>query len=206
MVSVITVGPVGPFQENCYLLVRDGELAIFDPGDEAERVAAAIDATGARPRYIVLTHAHLDHVGAVEALRARYGVPLYCPRGETELLENLPVQCAMFGLPPVPGPVPDHLVDEAQELPLGSGAFKAISTPGHSPGGMSYLIDDHLLVGDTIFAGSVGRTDLWGGSWPTLERAIKERIFSLDDAVTLYPGHGPTTTVGDERRTNPFFN
>lgn len=203
MVSVITVGP---FQENCYLLVRDGELAIFDPGDEAERLIEAIDATGARPRHIVLTHAHLDHVGAAEALRARYGVPLHCPRGEVALLEALPVQCAMFGLPPIPAPTPDHLVDEGSALPLGRGTITAISTPGHSPGGMSYRLDDHLFVGDTIFAGGVGRTDLWGGSWPTLERAIKERIFSLEDAVTLYPGHGPTTTVGAERMSNPFFN
>ncbi len=203
MVSVITVGP---FQENCYLLVRDGELAIFDPGDEADRLIAAIDATGARPRYIVLTHAHLDHVGACEALRTRYGVPLYCPRGETELLEALPVQCAMFGLPPQPAPAPDHLLDEGASLPLGAGAITAIATPGHSPGGMSYRLDDHLFVGDTIFQGSVGRTDLWGGSWPTLQASIENRIFTLEDAVTLYPGHGPVTTVGDERRTNPFFN
>lgn len=202
MVSVITVGP---FQENCYLLVRDGELAIFDPGDEADRLIEAIDATGARPRYIVLTHAHLDHVGACDALKAKYGVPLYCPRGETRLLEALPVQCAMFGMPPIPVPVPDHLVDDGTTLQLGSGTITAISTPGHSPGGMSYRLDDHLFVGDTIFAGGVGRTDLWGGSWPTLERAIKERIFSLEDGITLYPGHGPTSTVGDERSSNPFF-
>lgn len=203
MVSVITVGP---FQENCYLLVRDGELVVFDPGDEADRLAAAIDATGARPRYIVLTHAHLDHVGAVDALRARYGLPVYCPRGEAELLENLPAQCAMFGLPVLPAPRPDHLVDDGAILPLGQGTITAIATPGHSPGGMSYRIDDHLFVGDTIFAGGVGRTDLWGGSWPVLEQAIKTRIFSLEDAVTLYPGHGPRSSVGDERRTNPFFN
>ena len=203
MVSVITVGP---FQENCYLLVKDGELAVFDPGDEPDRLAAAIDATGARPRYIVLTHAHLDHVGAAEALRARYGIPLYCPRGETELLANLPIQCAMFGFPPVAPPAVDHLVDPGQALPLGTGTITAIPTPGHTSGGMSYRIDDHLFVGDTIFAGGVGRTDLWGGSWPTLERSIKERIFSLEDAVTLYPGHGPTSTVGEERQSNPFFH
>ena len=202
MVSVITVGP---FQENCYLLVQSGELAIFDPGDEAERLIAAIDATGARPRYILLTHAHLDHVGAVDALRARYGVPVYCPRGETELLANVPLQCALFGLPPLAAPAPDHLVDDGARLPLGEATITALATPGHSPGGMSYQVGDHLFVGDTLFAGGVGRTDLWGGSWPTLEASIKDRIFTLDPAVAVYPGHGPTTTVGAERLTNPFF-
>lgn len=203
MVNVITVGP---FQENCYLLVQDGELAVFDPGDEAERLIQAIDATGATPRYIVLTHAHLDHVGAAAALRERYGIPLYCPRGETELLENLPVQCAMFGLPPQAAPAPDHLVDEGLSLPLGSAAIVAFDTPGHSPGGTCYRLGDHVFVGDTIFAGGVGRTDLWGGSWPILQASIEARIFTLEDGVTLYPGHGPTTTVGEERRSNPFFN
>jgi glyoxylase-like metal-dependent hydrolase (beta-lactamase superfamily II) len=203
MVSVITVGP---FQENCYLLVQDGELAIFDPGDEAERLMDAIDATGARPRYIVLTHAHLDHVGACDALRARYDVPVYCPRGEAELLALVPVQCQMFGLPAIEAPAADHFVDAHTELPLGRATIKPIPTPGHSPGGMTYRVGDHLFVGDTIFAGGVGRTDLWGGSWPTLEASIRERIFPLEDHLTMYPGHGPTTTVGEERTTNPFFN
>lgn len=203
MVNVITVGP---FQENCYLLVQDGELAVFDPGDEAERLIAAIDATGATPRCIVLTHAHLDHVGACEALQKRYGIPLYCPRGEVELLEHLPTQCAMFGLPPQVPPTPDQLVDEGTSIPLGKTTLIAFATPGHSPGGTCYRVGDHCFVGDTIFAGGVGRTDLWGGSWPVLQASIENRIFTLPDGVTLYPGHGPTTTVGDERRSNPFFN
>lgn len=203
---MVTVLTVGAFQENCYLLVKDGELAIFDPGDEAERLIAAIDATGARPRYILLTHAHLDHVGAVKALQERYALSVCLPAAEQPLLDNLHVQCAMFGLPPMPQPKIDRLLQGDEALPFGTGHIQAISTPGHSPGGTTYLIDDHAFVGDTIFAGGVGRTDLWGGSWPTLKASIESRVFTLPAHVTLYPGHGPTTTVGDELRANPFFN
>lgn len=203
MVQVVTVGA---FQENCYLLVKDGELAIFDPGDEPERLKAAIAATGATPRYILLTHAHLDHVGAVAELQAHYHIPVCLPQAEQPLLDNLPMQCALFGLPPLPVPTVDrHLVGD-ESLPFGTGAIQAIATPGHSPGGTTYLVDDHAFVGDTIFAGGVGRTDLWGGSWPTLKASIETRLFSLPDHITLYPGHGPTTTVGEEKRSNPFFN
>jgi glyoxylase-like metal-dependent hydrolase (beta-lactamase superfamily II) len=203
MIRAITVGP---FQENCYLIVRDGECAIVDPGDEADRIAAEIKATGAVPRLILLTHAHLDHVGAVDALKARWNLPLYAPREELALLAELPLQCAMFGLPPIPPPQVDHIVEPGTDLPLGRGTIEVIATPGHSPGGTSYRIGDDVFVGDTIFAGGVGRTDLWGGSWAALKASIEDRIFTLPDAVTLYPGHGPTTTVGVERRTNPFFN
>lgn len=203
MVQLITVGP---FQENCYLLVRDGELAVIDPGDEAERLMAAIDQTGAVPRYILLTHAHLDHVGAAQSLKDRYRIPLWVPKDEIPLLEQLPLQCALFGLPPIDTPAVDARVEADTVLPLGRSRIEARPTPGHSPGGVSYLVDDVLFVGDTLFAGSVGRTDLWGGSWPVLEQAITTQIFSLPDDVVLYPGHGPATTVGVERAQNPFFN
>lgn len=203
MVKVITVGP---FQENCYLFVQDGELAIIDPGDESERLMREIDATGATPRMVLLTHAHLDHVGAARALQQRYGIPLYAPRDELELLDNLPLQCQLFGLAPLDRPEVDHVLEGTESLPLGGGEIQALSTPGHSPGGTSYRAGDRVFVGDTIFAGGVGRTDLWGGSWPTLKQSIESRLFTLPDHVTLYPGHGPATTVGDEKRSNPFFS
>jgi glyoxylase-like metal-dependent hydrolase (beta-lactamase superfamily II) len=112
----------------------------------------------------------------------------------------------MFGLPAQSPPAVDQWLDHEAALPLGGGTIQAIATPGHSPGGISYRLNDHVFVGDTIFAGGVGRTDLWGGSWPTLEKSIRDRLFTLPDHLTLYPGHGPTTTVGDEKRSNPFFN
>ncbi|MFN3431977.1 MAG: MBL fold metallo-hydrolase, partial [Candidatus Sericytochromatia bacterium] len=123
---MVTVVTVGAFQENCYLVVKDGELAIFDPGDEPERLKAAIAATGATPRYILLTHAHLDHVGAVAALQAHYRVPVCLPKMELPLLENLPLQCAMFGLPAMPTPQVDRLLDGGEALPHGEVAVAAV--------------------------------------------------------------------------------
>jgi glyoxylase-like metal-dependent hydrolase (beta-lactamase superfamily II) len=203
---MVHVHTVGAFQENCYLRGKDGELAVFDPGDEADRLIAAIDATGLAPKYELLTHAHLDHVGAAAALQARYGAPVYMMEAESPLLENLPLQCAMFGVPPIPAPTIDRHLQGGERLPFGAGEIHAVPTPGHSPGGVTYVCDGHAFVGDTIFAGGVGRTDLWGGSWPVLEATIQTHIFTLPEEVTLYPGHGPTTTVGTEKRSNPFFN
>ena len=184
----------------------DGDLAIIDPGDEAERIAATIAETRATPRFILLTHAHLDHVGAAQALKARYGIPLWAPRGEQELLAQLPLQCALFGLPPLEVPSVERWLDAGATLTLGNSHIETRATPGHSPGGVAYLVDNDMFVGDTIFAGSVGRTDLWGGSWPTLQHSIETQIVSWHDDVVLYPGHGPTSSVGVERRQNPFFN
>lgn len=188
------------------MLARDGELAIVDPGDEPDRLAALIDATGATPRYILLTHAHLDHVGAVKALQERYGVPVCMHALELPLLANLPLQCELFGLPPLPQPHVDRVLQGGESLPLGNSTIQTLCTPGHSPGGVSFRVDDHVFVGDTIFAGGVGRVDLWGGSWPILKASIETHLFTLEDGVTLYPGHGPTTTVGAEKVGNPFFN
>lgn len=202
---MIQVFTVGPFQENCYVVARDGDLLIVDPGDEADRLMEAIDATGLRPRYLLLTHGHLDHVGAVSALQARYDCPVLAPADELPLIEQLPLQCQLFGLPPMTPPRVDRTIADGESLAFGQGTIEAIATPGHSPGGTCFRVGDHVFVGDTIFQGGVGRTDLWGGSWPTLERSIRERIFTLPEHLALYPGHGPATTVGDEKRSNPFF-
>ena len=203
MVKTLTVGP---FQENCYLVEHGGDVAIVDPGDEAERLIAAIDVLEATPRYVLITHAHLDHVGAAAALKARYGVPVLMPRLEEPLLFALPLQCQLFGMAPIAVPAVDRLLDGTEALPFGASEIHAIPTPGHSPGGTCYRLGDEVFVGDTLFAGGVGRTDLWGGSWETLRASITGRLFSLPDATVVYPGHGPATTVGEEKRTNPFLN
>lgn len=202
---MIQVFTVGPFQENCYLLAHGRDLLIVDPGDEADRLVAAIDQLGLKPRYLLLTHGHLDHVGAVTALQDRYEVPVLAPRAELPLIEHLPMQCQLFGLPPMAPPRVDQALEGGESLPFGTTAIEVIPTPGHSPGGTCYRVEDRVFVGDTIFQGGVGRTDLWGGSWPTLETSIRDRIFTLPEHLTLYPGHGPATTVGDEKRSNPFF-
>jgi glyoxylase-like metal-dependent hydrolase (beta-lactamase superfamily II) len=205
----VAVATVGPFQENCYVLVDAGELAVFDPGDEPDRLIALVEELaarhGARLRYLVLTHAHLDHVGAAKALQDRFGAPVVMARAEAPLLEMLPLQYQLFGLPAQEAPRVDRLIEGGEALPFGRGALEAIPTPGHTAGGTSFRYGDHVFVGDTIFAGGVGRTDLWGGSWPTLERSITQNLFTLPEHLTLYPGHGPTTTVGEEKRSNPFF-
>jgi hydroxyacylglutathione hydrolase len=202
MVETLTVGP---FQENCYLFTLNGELVVIDPGDEAARLQAAIEATGLTPKYILLTHAHLDHVGAAAALQTRYGTEVYLPRAEAPILENLPLQCQLYGLPPITPPRVDHWLEGGEKLPFGEDTIEVILTPGHSPGGTCFKIAGIVFVGDVIFQSSVGRTDLWGGDWPTLKASIENQLFTLADEILLYPGHGPMTTVGSEKHSNPFF-
>jgi glyoxylase-like metal-dependent hydrolase (beta-lactamase superfamily II) len=196
---------VGAFQENCYVWHDAGEIVIVDPGAEASRLIKAIDQLPGKPVCILLTHAHLDHVGAVGALKERYQIPLHGAFEEQALLEQLPMQCQLFGLPPVAAPGLDHDVLDGTVIACGGFSIEAMATPGHSPGGRCYRIGDDVFVGDTIFAGSVGRTDLWGGSWDVLQQSIRTRIFTLPAHVRLHPGHGPSTTVEKEKLTNPFF-
>lgn len=202
---MVSTHTVGPFQENCHL-VRWGEaLAIVDPGDEAERLLRAIADTGLAPGAILITHAHLDHVGAVAELKRALKVPVVAPAGERELMAAVPLQCAKYGLPPIEVPEVDHWWAPGEALSVGGQAVEVIQAPGHSPDGLCFRFGELLCVGDVLFAGSVGRTDLYGGSWPTLEASIRERLFSLPGHLRVLPGHGPSTTIDHERRTNPFF-
>ena len=198
---------VGPFEENTYLVRAEGgnEGYIIDPGDEAPRILAAVRAAGMTPVAIVNTHGHLDHVGAVAALQAELGLPFWIHRGDEFLLTGLTEQARLFGLAPLADPRPDRWLDEGDEIPLGAETFRVIHLPGHTPGGIGLLAGKTLIVGDTLFAGSVGRTDLPGGDWETLARSIRERLLTLPDDVEVWPGHGPRTTIGAERRTNPFL-
>lgn len=205
---IVARATVGPFQENGYV-VGDPETrdaVIVDPGDEAERFEALCAAHGLVPRLVVNTHAHLDHVGAVAALQARFGVPFLLHPGDRGWLENLPMQARMFGLPTPPVPAVDRWLSDGEELPLGSRTFRVIHTPGHTPGGccLFFAADRVLFTGDTLFAGSVGRTDFPGGSWEDLEASIVGKLFPLGDDVVFHSGHGPESTLGHERRTNPF--
>lgn len=202
MIATVTVGP---FQENCHLVPWGGALAIVDPGDEAERLLAAIAKAGLPPGAILITHAHLDHVGAVAELQRRLEVPVIAPHGEQELMAMVPLQCAKYGLPPLEVPHVDHWWRPGEPLQVGGAPVEVISAPGHSPDGLCFRFGEDLCVGDVLFAGSVGRVDLYGGSWPVLERSIREGLFALPGAVRVHPGHGPSTTIETERSTNPFF-
>lgn len=198
---------VGPFAVNCYLLScqKTGEAIIIDPGDEGERISEMIEAENLSPKYVLLTHAHIDHVLGVPDLQRRFDVRTLMHREDSFLIKNLLAQAVSFGLSIKGTPRIDGYVEEGDVITFGTRSLQVIHTPGHTPGGISLLGKGRVFVGDTLFAGSVGRTDLPGGSYRTLIQSIKSKLFSLDDKVMVYPGHGPTTTIKEERLHNPFL-
>jgi glyoxylase-like metal-dependent hydrolase (beta-lactamase superfamily II) len=213
---------VGPVQENCYIVsapdASPGEdglrpAVIVDPGEEPERLLQAIAQLGVRIGAILITHCHFDHIGAVAPLARATGAPVYCPEIERPLLVDV-----MSWVPPGFGPfdswVPEHTVSGGERLTLAGLQIDVVFTPGHSPGHMTYAIapadsagarDRSLLSGDVLFQGSVGRVDLPGGDWPTLERSIAGLLRSYSPETVVYPGHMGVTTLGRERDTNPFL-
>lgn len=205
---IVDWATVGPFRQNSYVLgdPETKEAVLVDPGDEPQAIEAILAKHGLTPKYVLNTHAHLDHVNAVHHFQEKWGLPFYLHQGDREWLEGLPLQGRMFGFPTSPVPRVDRWVADGEVLPLGSKRIEVIHTPGHTPGGCCLLLrDDKVLVtGDTLFAGSVGRTDFPGGSWEQLEASIKGRLFPLGDDVAFYSGHGPPSTLGEERVNNPF--
>ncbi len=201
---------VGPLAENCFVVRRDGaaEAIVVDPGDEAERILSAlrslrIDTVEA----VLLTHTHFDHIGAVGPVARATGAPVYCPRIERDVLAHIMDYVPWRGFGPFESYEADVLVDGGETLELAGLTLDVIFTPGHSPGHVSYSINDELglLSGDVLFQGSVGRVDLPGGDWATLERSIARLLGALPDETRVYPGHMGETTLGRERATNPFL-
>lgn len=208
----LEVFPVGPIQANC-VLVGDreaGVVAVIDPGGEAERIHDRVTKSGLRPAMILHTHGHLDHAGGTADLARRIGsgVPIGLHRDELDLYRGLSMQARMFGLEVENPPEPSLWLEHGQLVDLGRLTLEVRHTPGHSPGGVAFVIsgapEPTAIVGDVLFAGSIGRTDLFGGSFPVLERSIREQLYSLPDDTRIITGHGPDTTVGRERATNPF--
>jgi len=197
---------LGPLDNNSYLIVcvATRETAVVDVGFEPEEAIEAVRAGDLRVRYLLNTHAHYDHAAGMRAVQEALGGEYWLHPADRPLLERLAEQGAAFGFPPARPPADVHELADGQRLPLGEETLEVIQTPGHSPGGVCFRWGDWLWVGDTLFAGSIGRTDLPGGSFEELERAIRERLFPLGDAVHAFPGHGPATTLGRERRENPF--
>ena len=198
---------VGPFQENCYV-IGDGETgAIVDPGDEATRIALAVEQTQLEIDRILVTHAHIDHVGAIGALADEYACPVLMHAEAEPMLEQLPTQAMMMGLRFGKVPTVDRYVEDEEVLEIGELRLRSLYTPGHAPGHLAFYIENEelLLSGDALFAGSVGRTDLFGGDMEVLLRSINERLLTLPDETRVYPGHGPQTTIGTERAHNPFL-
>ena len=200
---------VGPFQENCYVIgdAETGVGAIVDPGDEATRIALAVEQTNLEISRILITHAHIDHVGAVAALVDEYSCPVLMHAEAEPMLKQLPTQALMMGLRFGKVPVVDHHIEDEEVLEVGGLKLASLYTPGHAPGHLAFYVESEGVVfaGDALFAGSVGRTDLFGGNMEILLRGINERLLTLPDETKVYPGHGPATTVADERMHNPFL-
>lgn len=196
----------GPLQENAYLVIdRDSrDAAIVDPGDDADRLIAGVEQGHARLLAIWLTHAHFDHVGAVKALRERFKVPAWLHEADVPMFEAGPFQAASYGLSFEGDEVPAERFFEGQGLSLGGLSFTVMHTPGHSPGHVTVHGHGIALVGDCLFAGSIGRTDLPFGDTAELGRSLR-RIVALPPETRVLPGHGPATTVGEERRSNPYI-
>ncbi len=197
---------LGPLDNNTYVLVDEAtrEAAVVDAGFEPEAVLERVRREGVTVTKLLLTHAHYDHACGMLAVQRVHPVPCWLHPADRPLLDALARQGEAFGLPPADPP--RDLRDLADGVPvtLGESRLEVIHTPGHSPGGVCFRLGDDLWVGDTLFAGSIGRTDLPGGSFEELERSIRTRLFPLGDALRCHPGHGPATTIGVERRSNPF--
>jgi len=201
--------PVTPFEQNCTLLwcQHTGQAAIVDPGGDEERILAAIREEGVTPVKILLTHGHIDHVGGAAALAERLGIPVLGPHPDDAFLfDALPEQARMFGLPMAAPFRPEQWLDQGEHVTLGERVLDVIHCPGHTPGHIVYYDADAGLaqVGDVLFKGAIGRTDFPRGKHRDLIDSIRNRLFPLGDAIRFIPGHGPMSTFGAERRSNPF--
>ena len=205
-VRMLTVGPVA---ENCFVIRREGSdrALIVDPGEEAERILATVEETGAKAEAILLTHCHFDHIGAVAPVAAATGATVYCPEIEVPVLADIMSFVPWPGFGPYESYDADETVAGGESLELAGLEIEVAFTPGHSPGHVSYSVrgEAALFSGDVLFQGSVGRVDLPGGDWPTLLESIRSLVDSHPPETTVYPGHMGITTLGAERATNPFL-
>ncbi|MDP2227338.1 MAG: MBL fold metallo-hydrolase [Moraxellaceae bacterium] len=201
--------PVTPFEQNCSLIWCDDtkEAAVVDPGGDLDRIEAAVAAAGVTLTQILLTHAHIDHAGGTADLAERHGLPIIGPHpGDQFWIDGLAQQSRMFGFKPSRTFVPTRWLGQGDTVQVGKLTLEVRHCPGHTPGHVVFFepVSKLAIVGDVLFAGSIGRTDFPGGDHATLVNAIREQLFTLGDDVQFIPGHGPMSTIGQERRTNPF--
>ncbi|MCP4895843.1 MAG: MBL fold metallo-hydrolase [bacterium] len=210
----LEVFPTGPIQANCVLIGdrEAGVVAVVDPGEEAEMIADRVRASGLEPCFILHTHGHLDHAGGTAELKRLLGNTLKVGLhpDEVELYNSLPTQGQMFGFQAETPPEPDLDLVHGSEIEIGRLKLEVRHTPGHSPGGVCFVVigaaEPLVIAGDVLFAGSIGRTDLWGGSFEILAKSIREQLYTLPDDTRVICGHGPDTTIAHEKATNPFVS
>ncbi|MCR4409443.1 MAG: MBL fold metallo-hydrolase [Candidatus Saccharicenans sp.] len=198
---------VGPLETNCYVYFcpETRECAVIDPGAEADQIFPLITHLNLKPVIILNTHGHVDHTGANVEIKDRYRAPIAMHQDDLPLLEeNIQLEFGLM-LGAKPTPRPDRLLMDGDEVRVGQTSLKVIHTPGHSPGSVCFYTPGILFSGDTLFCGGVGRTDLPGGSWKDLIRSLRTRVLTYPEETVVLPGHGPRTTIGEEKENNPFL-
>lgn len=198
---------LGPLGTNCYIIYNEADAIIIDPGGNEEVVVTFLKDKSCTPKAILLTHAHFDHIGAVDYLREKYNIDVYLHQNEKEWLSDPSLNGSiLFTQNPISINPPEKELSEGP-MQIESFSFNVLFTPGHSPGSVCFVFEDpgFVIGGDVLFKQGVGRTDLPGGSMEVLKESISKKLYILNDAMVVYPGHGPATTIGDEKRINPFI-
>ena len=203
---IIKTLPVGPIMANCFIVgcQETMQAAIIDPGDEAEKILQSVADSNLEVKTIINTHGHFDHVSANKGIHAATNAPILIHALDAPMLEHISASAANWGLSAENSPVPDRTLNDGDTIVFGNITLSVLHTPGHTPGGISLFTEGHVFVGDTLFAGSIGRTDFPGGDFTTLKSSIQDKLFTLEDDVRVYTGHGPETTIGHEKQHNPF--
>jgi len=203
---IIKTLPVGPIMANCFIVgcKETLETAVIDPGDEADKILQLVADLDLNIKTIINTHGHFDHVSANKGIHTATNAPILIHALDAPMLEQISASAANWGLSAEDSPLPERTIDDGDTISFGQITLKVMHTPGHTPGGVSLFTDGHVFVGDTLFAGSIGRTDFPGGDFATLKSSIQDKLFALGDDVRVYTGHGPETTIGHEKQHNPF--
>jgi len=204
---ILEILPSGPLDVNCYIVgcEKTKKAAVIDPGGNVEQILGLLEKHDLTVEMIINTHGHFDHIGGNKGLVEATGAPLLIHRHDSSLLKQARETAAIFGMSANPSPEPSRELVGREELQVGDLSLRVYHTPGHSRGGICLYVDGHLFSGDTLFAGSIGRTDLPEGDYTQLIYSIKEQLLGLPDDTRVYPGHGPASTIGYEKRNNPFL-